>query len=67
MHQTVKDRRGGKLAGKQFVPSAHWQVGRNNEGVLFVPLADHLEEKALSFSVHLDIREFVYDQERDFI
>lgn len=45
MHQTVKDHRGGKLAGKQFIPSAYWQVGCNHEGVLFAPLADHLEEK----------------------
>ena len=52
MHQTVQNRRGCKFAGKQLVPSADWQVGRNDEGVLFIPLADHLEEKALSFFVH---------------
>ena len=45
MHQAVQDRRGCKLAGKQLVPSAHWQVGRDNEGVLFIPLSDHLESQ----------------------
>lgn len=67
VHQTVQDRRGCKPAGEQLVPSDHWQVGRNHEGVLFVPLADCLEEKALSFPVHFYIGKFVYDQQGDLI
>ena len=67
MHQPVQDRCRCKLAGKQLVPSAHRQVGRDDERVLFIPLADHLEEKALSFPVHLQIGKFVYDQQRDLI
>ena len=50
MHQAIQDRCSRKFASKQLVPSAHGQVGRDNEGVLFIPMADHLEEKALSFS-----------------
>ena len=65
MHHAVEDRRGGKPAGEQLVPSAHGQVGRNDEGALFVPLADHLEEKALSFPVHVQVGQFVDDQELD--
>ena len=47
MHQAIQDRCGRKFASKQLVPSAHGQVGRDNEGVLFIPMADHLKEKAL--------------------
>lgn len=67
MHQTIQNRRGGKPVGEQLIPSAHWQVGRDNEGVLFVTLADYLEEKTLSFSVHFYIGKFVYDQQGDLI
>ena len=34
MHQAIQDRCGRKFASKQLVPSAHGQVGRNNEGCL---------------------------------
>lgn len=53
MHQTVQDRRGCEFTGKQLVPSAHWQVGCNNKGVLFVPMADHLKEKAQIGRAHV--------------
>jgi hypothetical protein len=52
MYQAVKYRRGRKLASKYLVPSAHGQVGRDDEGAFFISLADDLKEKALSFFIH---------------
>ena len=48
MEQPVKNGCCSKLSGKQFVPSAYWQIGRNNEGAFFVSLTDDLKKQALS-------------------
>ena len=67
VHQAVQDRCRRQFAAEQLVPSAHRQVGRYNEGVLFIAVADHLEEKALSFPVHLYIGQFINDQKMDLV
>ena len=50
VEQPVEDCRCCKLSGKQFIPSAHWQVGGDDEGAFFISLADDLKKQALSFS-----------------
>ena len=63
VEQPVEDCRCCKLSGKQFIPSAHWQVGGDDEGAFFISLADDLKKQALSFSVHFYVGQFIYDQE----
>jgi hypothetical protein len=62
MHQTIQYRGRSYFSGKNFIPSARRQIGGDDEGALFVSLADNLKEKALFFFVHFQVGQLVDDQ-----